>query len=149
MEVKAILNKIKKETEEEKRELFFALEIGEKQVTSALWAIEAGVVKILVIGETQAWEDKDRFLAAVDMALSYIIYLNDSWYDNTSLTSYEFPLMTEGYYWISVSAMNMSGNSDPSDYLLIIVKIMLFGKKKRWRFKIVYNLVIHLQGVRI
>jgi hypothetical protein len=69
MEVKEILKKIRQQ-EQEKKEYFFALELDEGLVKSAVWSVEAGVVKILAIGETQSWEDEKEILEAVDSSLS-------------------------------------------------------------------------------
>ena len=69
MEVKEILKKIRQQ-EQEKKEHFFALELDEDLVKSAVWTVEEGVVKVLAIGETQSWGDEKEILEAVDTSLS-------------------------------------------------------------------------------
>jgi len=69
MEVKEILKKIRQQ-EQEKKEYFFALELDEDLVKSAVWTVEEGVVKVLAIGETQSWEDEKNILEVVDTSLS-------------------------------------------------------------------------------
>ncbi|TSC53859.1 MAG: Uncharacterized protein LiPW31_295 [Microgenomates group bacterium LiPW_31] len=69
MEVKEILKKIRQQ-EQEKKEYFFALELDEDLVKSAVWTVEEGVVKVLAIGETQSWGDEKEILEAVDTSLS-------------------------------------------------------------------------------
>lgn len=67
MEVKKILEKIHQR--EEKKRYFFAVQLDDGLVKSALWTTENGVVKILKIGETQFWEEEKEILQAVDASL--------------------------------------------------------------------------------
>lgn len=69
MEVKQILEKIR-QSKEEKQECFFALQVGPELVKSAVWAIEAGQVKILSSGGVRTWETEEELLEAVDATLS-------------------------------------------------------------------------------
>ncbi len=68
MEVKTILEKIR-QPQEEKKEYFFALQIDEGVVKSALWTTEDGMVKALSIGERQFWEKEEEILSKVDASL--------------------------------------------------------------------------------
>jgi len=69
MEVKQILEKIR-QPKEEKKECFFALQIGSELVKSAIWAVEAGQVKIVSLGKIREWQSEERLLEAVDATLS-------------------------------------------------------------------------------
>lgn len=69
MEVKQILEKIR-QPKEEKKECFFALQIGFELVKSAVWAVEADQVKIISLGKTREWQSEEELLEAVDASLS-------------------------------------------------------------------------------
>lgn len=69
MEINKIIEKIRKQ-EEEKKELFFALQIGKDLVKSAVWTISAGEVEVLSFGRPQSWEEKQGLVKAVDTSLS-------------------------------------------------------------------------------
>jgi len=69
MEVKGILDKIRQQ-EEEKKEYFFALEIGIGVVKSAVWLVEKEQIKIVAIGASGSWEKEGELLGAVDASLS-------------------------------------------------------------------------------
>lgn len=69
MEVKGILDKIRQQ-EEEKKEYYFALEIGIGVVKSAVWLVEKGKIKIVAIGASESWEEEEKLLNAVDATLS-------------------------------------------------------------------------------
>lgn len=69
MEVKAILDKIRQK-EEKKQEYFFALQLNEGIVKSAIWTVEKEAVKILAIGENRRWENEEEILGAVDASIS-------------------------------------------------------------------------------
>lgn len=68
MEVKTILEKIRHE-QKEKKEYFFAVQLEENLVKSALWTVENGVVKVLAVGETQIWRTEEELLKAIDASL--------------------------------------------------------------------------------
>lgn len=69
MEVKGILDKIRQQ-EEEKKEYFFALEIGIGIVKSAVWLVEKGQIDIVAVGTSQNWGKEEELLNAVDATLS-------------------------------------------------------------------------------
>lgn len=69
MEVKGIFGKIHHQ-EVKKYTPYFALQIEEGLVKSALWVVRAGVVKILSLGEAVAWQDDNELLEAVDKSIS-------------------------------------------------------------------------------
>ncbi|MGB9706797.1 MAG: baseplate J/gp47 family protein [Microgenomates group bacterium] len=68
MEVKTIFQKIRR-PQKEKKEYFFALQLDEGLVKSALWTIENEVVKVLSFGEKQFWEKEEEILEMVDASL--------------------------------------------------------------------------------
>lgn len=69
MEVKGILEKIR-QPKEEKKECFWALEIGFGLVKSSIWAVEEGLVKVLCLGEVKYWQEETELLEAIDASLS-------------------------------------------------------------------------------
>jgi hypothetical protein len=69
MGVKHILDKIR-QPKEEKKEYFFALQLDEGLVKSAVWTVQKGVVKTLSFGDSQSWESPDELLEVVDISLS-------------------------------------------------------------------------------
>lgn len=69
MEVKGILEKIR-QSKEEKKECFWALQIGFGLVKTAIWTVENGLVKILYLGETKPYQVEEELLEAIDASLS-------------------------------------------------------------------------------
>jgi hypothetical protein len=69
MEVKGILEKIR-QPKEEKKEGFFALEIGLGFVKSAIWLVEDGKIRVLCLGANQKWSREEDLIKAVDASLS-------------------------------------------------------------------------------
>lgn len=69
MEVKQILEKIR-QPKKEKKESFFALQIGLELVKSAVWAVEADQVKIVSLGKAREWQSEEELLEAVDASLT-------------------------------------------------------------------------------
>lgn len=70
MEVKAILEKIRQPKNAEKKECFWALQIGFSLVKSAIWTAEAGLVEILADGEERSFQTDQELLEAIDETLS-------------------------------------------------------------------------------
>jgi hypothetical protein len=68
MEIKGIIDKIR-QNKEEKQEPFFAIQVSDDLIKSALWLIEEGKVKVLAVGENQSWEAPSEILEAVDASL--------------------------------------------------------------------------------
>ena len=70
MELKNLLTKFK--SKEETPEHFFALELSEDSVKSAVWTVLNGHTKVVKIGSVQAWDgqDKDKLLTAADQSIS-------------------------------------------------------------------------------
>lgn len=70
MELKNLLTKFK--SKEETPEHFFALELNEDSVKSAVWMVLNGHTKVVKIGSVQAWDgqDKDKLLTAADQSIS-------------------------------------------------------------------------------
>jgi len=71
MELPNIIEKITHQEEREKREYFFALQIWDEGVKSAIWTIEEKGIKVVVLGSQEEWEGGvDELIAAVDKSLS-------------------------------------------------------------------------------
>ncbi|PIU02172.1 hypothetical protein COT66_01840 [Candidatus Shapirobacteria bacterium CG09_land_8_20_14_0_10_49_15] len=66
MEVKTILEKIRRSKTAEKKECFWALQIGFGLVKSAIWAVQQGLVTVLAKGETKFFQTDEELLAAID-----------------------------------------------------------------------------------
>lgn len=71
MELKDFFQKIRK-PEGKTPEYFFALEIDKALVKVAVWIAEGGIVKILSIGQSQAFEKEDQLIEAVDQSISSV-----------------------------------------------------------------------------
>ena len=69
MEVKGILERIRRQ-DEEKKEAFFALQIGQQVVKAAVWLVEKGQVKVAAYGKPESWSKDENLLSAVDASLS-------------------------------------------------------------------------------
>lgn len=69
MEIKGILDKIRKE-EKGKKEFFFALQIEPDLIKSAVWSIQATKIEVLTVGETTPWHADEELLGGVDISLS-------------------------------------------------------------------------------
>jgi len=70
MEIKNLLTKLK--SKEEAPEQFFALEISDDIVKSAVWTVVDGHTQVVKIGSTETWDgqDPDSLLKAVDQSIT-------------------------------------------------------------------------------
>ena len=99
MEIKNLLNKIKHK--EEAPEQFFALEISDDAIKSAVWTVEEGHTKVVKIGSTKSWDgqDQEKLLSAVDQSITdasnglekepsgVIFGLPETWIESEDITS--------------------------------------------------------------
>jgi hypothetical protein len=99
MELKNLLTKLRHK--EEPAEHFFALEINNDRVKSAVWTVFEGQTKVLKLGSSETWDgtSAEDFLAAVDKSISaatenilpepssIIFGLPESWVDQGSISS--------------------------------------------------------------
>ncbi len=97
MELKNLLTKFK--AKENLPEHFFALEINEDLVKSAVWAVVDGHTKLIKLGPSQTWngQDQAQLLTAVDQSISQasenltpepqgvIFGLPEPWLDNENI----------------------------------------------------------------
>jgi len=71
MELPNLLNKFAHSQETQKKEYFWAIEIWEKVVKSAIWVVEGGRAKTVALGSDEIWEETvDELVNAVDKSLS-------------------------------------------------------------------------------
>ncbi|MFC1627070.1 hypothetical protein ACFL18_00750 [Patescibacteria group bacterium] len=70
MELKNLLTKLKQK--EEAPETFFAVEVAEDTVKSAIWTVVDGHTKVVKIGTSRSWDgqSEDKLLTAVDQSIS-------------------------------------------------------------------------------
>jgi len=70
MELKSLLTKLKKKPE--KSEYFFALEIDDDSVKSAVWTVSENQTKVVKLGSSQKWDGTkpENLLPAVDKSIS-------------------------------------------------------------------------------
>lgn len=68
MEVKKIFGSLRQE--KKKATPYFALQIEDNLVKSALWVVENETVKVLALGSVQPWESDEQLLNAIDRSIS-------------------------------------------------------------------------------
>jgi hypothetical protein len=70
MELKNILSKLNT-SQDEKKELFLAIEVASDIVKSAIWTIEQGKTTVLQVGTVEEWdENKNNLVSAVDRSIN-------------------------------------------------------------------------------
>jgi len=144
MEIKKIFEKIRRQ--EEKEEYFFALQIEEGWVKSALWTIEKGTVRVLALGEKQSWEKEEDILPAVDASLpsfgekepSKIIFgINPEWIEENKVIPGKVETLKKICHELELSAVGFVVTPEAIVYHLKIVEgipttaiLVFLGEKK-------------------
>lgn len=71
MELPTFLNKLTKQNNTEIQEYFWAFQLWDGEVKSAIWTVEEGHAKIIILGERAIWEETaESLVEAVDQGLS-------------------------------------------------------------------------------
>lgn len=73
MELKNLLTKLKHK-EENNQEYFFAVEITEEIIKTAIWTVTDGQTQVVKIGQSQAWDGQtqEKLVSAIDQSISAI-----------------------------------------------------------------------------
>lgn len=98
MELKNLLTKLQHK-EENQQEYFFAVEVAEELIKTAIWTVTAGQTQVVKIGKSQIWDGQtqDNLVSAIDQSISdistnispepsgVIFGLPDSWMEKDNL----------------------------------------------------------------
>ncbi|MFH0942809.1 MAG: hypothetical protein V1810_01405 [Candidatus Beckwithbacteria bacterium] len=98
MELTNLLNKFKSK-EEAKHEYFFAVEIAEELIKTAIWTVVDGHTQVVKVGQSQTWDgqNQEKLVSAIDQSISavsegvspepsgVIFGLPESWMDQENL----------------------------------------------------------------
>jgi hypothetical protein len=73
MELKNLLIKLKRK-EEKNQEYFFAVEITEEIIKTAVWTVTDGQTQVVKVGQSQTWDGQtqDKLVSALDQSISAI-----------------------------------------------------------------------------
>jgi len=73
MELKNLLNKFKSK-EEVKNEYFFAVEIAEELIKTAIWTVVDGHTQVVKVGQSQTWDgqNQEKLVSAIDQSISAV-----------------------------------------------------------------------------
>jgi len=73
MELKNLLIKLKRK-EENRQEYFFAVEITEEIIKTAIWTVTDGQTQVVKVGQSQAWDGQtqEKLVSAIDQSISAI-----------------------------------------------------------------------------
>lgn len=73
MELKNLLAKLKRK-EEKNQEYFFAVEITDDLIKTAIWTVTKGYTKVIKVGQTHAWDGQtpEKLVAVIDQSISAI-----------------------------------------------------------------------------
>jgi len=73
MELKNLLTKLKRK-EENHQEYFFAVEVTEELIKTAVWTVTDGQTQVVKVGQPQAWDGQtqNKLVSAIDQSISAI-----------------------------------------------------------------------------
>ncbi|MCG2691714.1 hypothetical protein L6272_02690, partial [Microgenomates group bacterium] len=73
MELKNLLTKLKRK-EESHQEYFFAVEITEELIKTAIWTVTDGQTQVVKVGQSQTWDGQtqEKLVSAIDQSISAI-----------------------------------------------------------------------------